>query len=171
MRTFRIFGPAVLTAMFVCLPMLVAAATIVPGGDTGSSINSGGSTGATIVPGGNTGVPIVPGGNTGYQQAPETCNGNSCSVQNPLRVSNFCDLLRLVLNAAILIGLPVAVVFLVLVGLKYVTAYGDPGKIGKAHEAFLWTCVGIAVFLGAWTIAEIIKATLQSLGVTGFGSC
>lgn len=152
------FAPVVLTLVLVCLPLVsLAAPDIVPGGDTGSS----------IIPGGNSGTPIVPGGNTGYSPQPS----GTFSVENPLRVSNFCDLLRVVLNALILIGLPVAVVFLVLVGFQFIIARGDPTGLTTARRNLLNTVIGIAIFLGAWTIAEVIKATLQALGVTGFGSC
>ena len=100
-----------------------------------------------------------------------TCNGAECSVQNPLAVSSFCDLLKIVLQALLILGLPVAVIFLVLAGFQYITAYGNEGKLTKAHENIKWTVIGVAIFLGAWTIAQIIKATLVSLGVSGFGSC
>ena len=96
--------------------------------------------------------------------------GSGC-LENPLQVSSFCDLLKVVLSALIIIGLPVAVVFLVLVGFKFIIAQGDTGKLEKARENLLHTVIGIAIFLGAWTIAEVIKSTLQALGVSGFGSC
>lgn len=80
-------------------------------------------------------------------------------------------MLKLLLDAAIIIGLPIAVVFLVLVGFQFIIARGKPTEIGVAQRNLLYTVIGIAIFLGAWTIAEIIKETLKALGVTGFGSC
>ncbi len=99
------------------------------------------------------------------------CGSGGCSIQNPLKVTNFCSLLKLVLNGILVLGLPVAVLFLVWSGMLYVTAVGNPKKIGKAHKNLGYTILGIGIFIGAWTIAQIIKLTLQSLGVTGFGSC
>ena len=99
------------------------------------------------------------------------CAGGSNCLENPLQVSNFCDLLKVVLNALIIIGLPVAVVFLVLVGFQFIIAQDNAGRLGTAAKNLRNTVIGIAIFLGAWTIAEVIKATLQALGVTGFGSC
>lgn len=152
-RTLKLFAPALLTLALMCVPLAVSAVTnSVPGGFDNS------------VPGGFNNSVSGGAGN-------ETCAGGVCSVENPLKVSNFCDLLRLVLNALIIIGLPVAVVFLILVGFQYILAQGKPADIGKAHQNLLYTVIGIAIFLGAWTIAEIIKATLQALGVSGFGSC
>jgi len=93
------------------------------------------------------------------------------SLQNPLKVTNFCDLLKIVLQAILIIGMPVAVVFLVIVGFKFILAQGNPEKIKEAQKNFLHTVIGIAIFLGAWTIAKVIAATMAALGVPGLGSC
>jgi len=93
------------------------------------------------------------------------------SLQNPLKVTNFCDLLKVVLQAILIIGMPVAVVFLVIVGFKFILAQGNPEKIKEAQKNFLHTVIGIAIFLGAWTIAKVIAATMAALGVPGLGSC
>ncbi len=155
---FKKFGPVLLTLVLVALPLVSLAQ---------------GSTGIPIGPGGgSTGIPIGPGGgSTGYTPQNDTCAGGRCSVENPLQVSNFCELLRVVLNALIIIGLPVAVIFLVLVGFQFIMARGNSSELDTAKRNLLHTVIGIAIFLGAWTIAEIIKSTLQALGVTGFGSC
>ena len=100
-----------------------------------------------------------------------SCPGNAGCLENPLQVSSFCDLLKIVLQALIIIGLPVAVVFLVLVGFQFILARGSDTGLSKAKSNLLHTVIGIAIFLGAWTIAEIIKSTLEALGVSGFGSC
>ena len=93
------------------------------------------------------------------------------SLQNPLKVTNFCDLLKVVLQAILIIGMPVAVVFLVIVGFKFILAQGKPEAIGIAQKNLLHTVIGIAIFLGAWTIAKVIAATMAALGVPGLGSC
>lgn len=137
----------------ICLPLVTLAVGV---GETGSGTIFGGTTGAPL--------PSTYGGTA-------NCGGQPCSVENPLAVSSFCDLLKIVLQALLILGLPIAVIFILLAGLKYITAYGNPGQISKAHENLKWTIIGTAVFLGAWTIAQIIKATLVSLGVSSFGSC
>lgn len=150
-----IIGRIFVTAFLICLPLVTLAVT-------SGTVNSGSTSGGSF----NTGAPLpssFAGGNN--------CNGQPCSVENPLAVSSFCDLLKIVLQALLILGLPVAVIFILLAGLKYITAYGNPKAIGKAHENLKWTIIGTAVFLGAWTIAQIIKATLVSLGVSSFGSC
>ena len=109
----------------------------------------------------------------GYQSAPNTVSGgqNAGRLDNPLKVTNFCDLLEVVLQALLIIGMPVAVVFLVIVGFKFILAQGKPEAIGIAQKNLLHTVIGIAIFLGAWTIAKVIAATMTALGVPGLGSC
>lgn len=154
----RTYAPLVLTLLLVCLPLVTLAQNTVypPGANT------------VYPPGANT---VYPPGSQDSSSRTASCGGGTCSVENPLKVTNFCDLLRIVLDAILILGLPVAVVFLVLVGLKYIVARGNPDKIKDANKNFMWTVIGVAVFLGAWTIAQIIKETLKALGVTGFGSC
>lgn len=156
---FKLFGPALFTLVLMCFPLVSLAV-----GETPS--NSFDST-----PPANSFNSSPPANSFDSSRVDTTCAGGRCTVENPLKVSNFCDLLRVVLNALIIIGLPVAVVFLVLVGFKFITAQGNSTKVGDARRSLLYTVIGIAIFLGAWTIAEIIRATLQALGVPGFGSC
>ena len=111
----------------------------------------------------------------GYQSPPNTVSGGQTTVKltNPLegKANNFCDLIKIVLQAILVIGLPIAVVFLVYVGFKFITAQGKPEAIKEAQHNFLNTVIGIAIFLGAWTIAEVIAATLKGLGASAVNSC
>lgn len=134
-------APLLFTLVIVCLPLVVIAAE-------------------------NT----FPGG---YQSAPNTVSGgqNAGRLDNPLKVTNFCDLLKIVLQAILIIGMPIAVVFLVIVGFKFILAQGNPEAIKTAQKNFLHTVIGIAIFLGAWTIAKVIATTMAALGVPGLGSC
>jgi hypothetical protein len=59
---------------------------------------------------------------------------------------------------------PIVVVFMVVYsGFLYVVARGNPGKVGAAHQALLWTVIGGLVLLGAKAIQLIIVATVQGL--------
>ncbi len=97
--------------------------------------------------------------------------GNSGKLTNPLSVNNFCDLIKVVLEAILVIGMPIAVLFLVYVGFKFIVAQGNPEKIKEAQQNLLNTVIGIAIFLGAWTIAKVIQATLVGLGASGVKEC
>lgn len=97
--------------------------------------------------------------------------GPPSTIQNPLKVGNFCQLIKLVLQAILVIGVPIAVVFLVIVGFKFIIARGNPGELDKAKADFLHTVIGIAIFIGAWAIAKLIAATLVALGASSVNQC
>ncbi len=143
----KVFTPLFLTAFIMVLPLITLA-----------------DQGTTFVPG-DQGTTPINNGNTA------TCSGGTCTLQNPLAVSNFCDLIKIVLQAILMIGMPIAVVFLVIVGFKFIMAQGKPEAIEKAKENLLHTVIGIAVFLGAWAIAKIIASTLAGLGVSAVNQC
>lgn len=97
----------------------------------------------------------------------DTTSGRSVTLLNPLGVDSFSGLVDKILNAAILIGIPIAVLFIVLAGFKFVFAQGNPEALKKARRNFLNTIIGIAIFVGASLIATVIIKTLTELGVKG----
>ncbi len=83
-------------------------------------------------------------------------------LQNPLRgINNFEEFVELLLKAVINIGFPIAVLFIVYAGFLFVTAQGDTTKIQKAKDTFFYTIIGVALFLGSWTLAIIVKNTIK----------
>lgn len=143
----RTFAPLLLTALIICLPLVAVA-----------QIN-------------NPERGFVNNPESGVVNNPETCAGGRCSLENPLKVTSFCYLLELILRGLVILGLPVAVLFLMWTGFQFILARGSDKKLPEAKRNLRYTLLGIGIFLGAWTIAQIIKATLQALGVGAFGSC
>jgi hypothetical protein len=108
--------------------------------------------------------PSTVGGNV----PPSTVGNNAVfTLQDPLGVKNFCDLIKALLNIVLAIGVPVAVLFLVWSGFRFILARGRPGDLELARRNFYYVIIGIAVFLGAWTLATIISATIQTLDTSG----
>lgn len=124
----------------LCMPVLVAAAT--------SDFGTAGSLNSTA------------GGQV------NNSNANSFKVDNPLKFNSFCGLLEGLFKGVVAIGIPVAVVFLVIAGFKFVLAQGNPKGIADARKNLLSTIVGIGIFLGAWLIAQVIASTLSQFGVS-----
>ena len=92
--------------------------------------------------------------------------GNSVKLSNPLGdIDSFPELIKAVLDGAFIIGLPVAVLFIVIAGFRFVWARGNPTELEKAKRNLLYTVVGIAVFFGAWLITEVIVGTLARLNI------
>lgn len=95
-----------------------------------------------------------------------TTNGTFTLI-DPLGIKNFCDLVKNLLNIVLAIGVPIAVLFLVWSGFRFILARGNPTDLGVARKNFYFVIIGIAIFLGAWTLATIISATIQSLDKSG----
>lgn len=105
---------------------------------------------------------------------PATANndygGGVQTVTNPLGgIKSVCGLIKALLGAILQIGIPIAVLFIVFAGFKFVWARGNPGELDKARQNLMYTLIGIGIFLGAWLIAMVIANTINSLGA-GSGS-
>lgn len=59
----------------------------------------------------------------------------------------------------------VAVLLLIWVGLQFVLARGNPGRIDELKSWLLWIVVGVAVVIGARIIVNVVITTLDSTGV------
>lgn len=95
----------------------------------------------------------------------------SFTLQNPLKFDSVCKFLKGVFGAVMMIGIPVATFFIIYAGFKFVVARGKPEELNKAKANLLYVVLGIAVFLGAWFLAQIIGATIQALGGPAITSC
>jgi hypothetical protein len=62
--------------------------------------------------------------------------------------------------ADLLVGLlaPLIVLFIIIAGVMFVTARGNPEKLNQAKKTITFTLIGAAVMLGAWAFAELIKS-------------
>jgi len=145
----RRLAPLVVTFVLLSLPLL----TFAQSGGTGAN-----------GPGGGTGFGAPTGGTGSTFGGPNT-------LQNPLAVDSICELIALLLKAAIAIGIPIAVLFIVYAGFKFIMARGSPGELSEARSNLISTIIGIAIFIGASLIANVIIATLGQLGVNGINAC
>jgi uncharacterized membrane protein (GlpM family) len=123
-------------------------------------------------PGFNSSAPSSQSSAPGMQNSAPNSQNNVGGLQNPLgKVTGICQLLKEVLNIAILIGVPIAMLFIVYAGLKLVMASGNPEKLRLARMNLMWTFIGIAIFLGVWFFVQLLATTLGSLGVQILGDC
>ncbi len=112
---------------------------------------------------------LVSAGGAGDMGTPSPSGSNTFT--NPLKVNSVCGLVVGVLNAVMIIGIPIAVLFIVWAGLKFILAQGKPEAIKDARNNFLHVLIGIALFVGSSLIAKVILNTLRGLGVEGVSSC
>jgi len=70
-------------------------------------------------------------------------------------------------NIIIPLTLAVGVLFIVLAGLKFVTATGNGTKITEAKQNLQYTLIGVAVVLSAEILLDILLSTLKEIGNVG----
>ena len=85
-------------------------------------------------------------------------------ISNPINIDSIQDLIKSILDIVIAIGTPIAVLFLVFSGFKFITAQGNTTKLTEARKYFMWTLVGIVILLGAGLLSEIVAGTIDQLG-------
>lgn len=90
--------------------------------------------------------------------------GISYSVPNPLKAKSVAEFIEQVLKAVVVLGIPVAVLFIVFAGFKFVIAMGKPEALSEAKRNLGYTILGIGLFLAAWLIAQVIFNTVTRLG-------
>jgi len=73
----------------------------------------------------------------------------SSPLENPIEAKTFEQLIIAVLDAALVIGLPIAALFIIYSGFLFVTAQGSVDRIDKAKVTLTWTLVGVAIFVSA----------------------
>ena len=90
-----------------------------------------------------------------------TCTGNG--LCNPLGYDSLTTFLQKLLQLVAQIGFPVIVLFVVIIGFRYIAAEGNPEKLKKLHSYFFWTIVGALIVLGAEALSLAIQATVNQL--------
>lgn len=118
--------------------------------------------------GGASGLGESEGGASNTEYVPTTLDcGNTQGVgciQNPLGPgSNLGTFLENLIAIIVQAGIPLVVLALVYSGFRFVLAQGNPEKLVEARKILLWTVVGTAILLGAWTIATIVSNTITAI--------
>jgi len=85
-------------------------------------------------------------------------------IKNPIKAESFQKLVEAVLEVAIAIGTPIAILAIIYCGFLFVKARGNPEELKTAKAALIWTIVGVAVLLGAQLLSMVIKGTIDNLG-------
>lgn len=97
----------------------------------------------------------------------ETPGGDTVSfpikITNPLRVDNINELLKLVMNLIIQIGIPIIVLIIMWAGFLFVRAQGNPAKVTEAKNTIWYVLIGTAIVLGVGSILSIIELTINAL--------
>lgn len=95
----------------------------------------------------------------------QATGGSSGKIVNPLGVvtKTVPELIRSLLESALKIGFPIVALAIIYSGFLFVFARGNTEKLTKAKETLLYTIIGAAILLGAWSIAKLISVTVLAL--------
>lgn len=85
--------------------------------------------------------------------------------QNPLKsnLSTVDGFIQGLLQAATYILFPVAILFVVWSGFKFVLAQGNESELSNAKKNFFFTLVGVALILGAYALAALVRGTVNQI--------
>ena len=104
-----------------------------------------------------------------FTKAPLVAHANDCGsgtgLTNHLGICSFSEFVNKLLDGVILIGTPIAGLFIVYSGFLFVTAQGSEDKIKTAKQMFYYTIIGVAILLGSKAIALLVEGTFKQLGV------
>lgn len=100
----------------------------------------------------------------------DICDSNSADVPQAVRDAAGCgggedrlpDVIVFILNAIIAISGLVAVVFVIIGGISYMTSTGDPGKTKKAKDTILYALIGMVVCVLAFAIVNWVVGILKN---------
>lgn len=91
-------------------------------------------------------------------------DGQGFTFESPLKdFGGIQGLLEEILRVIVLIGAPIAVLFIIYSGFLFVTARGNEDQLTKAKKTFLWTVIGTAILLGAQAIASVLGGTVDQI--------
>jgi len=82
------------------------------------------------------------------------------NIPNPLIDSDFQKLLGRVIDLIFTAGLAIAPIAVIIAGILFMTAQGEPGKIQKAQEIIKWTFIGLIILVCSKALVELIKTTI-----------
>lgn len=92
------------------------------------------------------------------------CTPESGKICNPIpAVGTLPDLIRIILEGLLKIGIPIVALAIIYAGFLFVAARGNPEKLETAKQTLLYTIIGAAILLGSWGIAKMISTTIEAL--------
>jgi cytochrome c biogenesis protein CcdA len=98
-----------------------------------------------------------------FASAPTTCGAGQKCLQNPLRFGSIETFIQGVLQAIVMIALPIITVFIVYAGFKYISARGKPDALRESNKNLMYVVIGATLILSAWVLATLIGGTVTQL--------
>jgi hypothetical protein len=94
---------------------------------------------------------------------PSLYDGITCTTDKQggtqIEIQTFADILKVIANVArILIAMSgaLAVIFIIVAGIWYITSAGDPGRIKRAKDIIINSIVGLIIIMTAYGVVTFI---------------
>lgn len=84
-------------------------------------------------------------------------------LQNPLKFPSMQKFVEGVLQAIVIIALPIITIFIVYAGFLFIAARGNESKLSNAKNNFQYVIIGTIMILSAWVLATLIGGTVTQL--------
>ena len=81
-----------------------------------------------------------------------------------LPFNDLADVFGFLVNVVLGVGIAVTIIFLILGGIRYITARGDQKAAGEARAALTNAVIGFIVVIGAFTIRTILNNVVGPTG-------
>ena len=81
---------------------------------------------------------------------------NAVSIPNPLQHQTFVDLLNAIIDFIFYIAIPITSLMIIIAGLYFITAQGEPEKIQTAKRIITWALIGFLVILCAKGLVKLL---------------
>ena len=97
---------------------------------------------------------------------PTTGNVNiTTKINNPLEktITDIPTFIETILNAVLVIGVPVITLAIIYAGFLFVKAQGNSEELTKAKKALMFTLIGATLLLGSFVISKAIKGTVDQI--------
>lgn len=78
--------------------------------------------------------------------------------------ATICNILQVVKNIVAAIGLAIAVIIIIVGGIKYMTAGGDEEKTSSAKKAIINGIIGLIIVIGALFILALAQNFIVGIG-------
>lgn len=82
------------------------------------------------------------------------------SLGNPLKFDNIPDVLVAIGDFLFTLGVPLAILFILIGAFQFMTAGGNEERIKKGKKTLLWAIIGLIIILLASAITSIIQDVL-----------
>jgi hypothetical protein len=82
------------------------------------------------------------------------------TIENPLKYGTIPEIIKAVCDFIFWIGLAIVPLMIIIGGIMFLLAAGEPQKVSKAKSLLFWSATGLAILLLARALSAIIETVI-----------